>query len=668
MKKVLLTVLCLSTSLLLSQNFKFGKVSKKELEEKMYPLDSSASAAYLYKHKKIFYEYDGDEGWRLITEVHERIKIYTKKGFDYATQSVNLYDGGSGGTEKFGMFKAYTYMLNNGKIKKEKLSSKNIFKEKNSKNWKTRKFTFSSISAGVVLEYKYRIESPYYTFIDDIILQHKIPVKSVNVVVKIPEYLVFKRKIKGYLFVDVKQRKMNRTIRYSYRQGGGIGTAITSKESGSVQLSETEYKINEVNVPALKDEPFVSNINNYRSECKFELEATKFPNSLFKRYAKTWEDVTKTIYESDSFGDELKKTSYYNDAVSTIVAEAKNEVEKIGIIFQYVKSKVKWNKNYSKYTEKGVRKAYKEGVGNVADINLMLTSMLRSVGLNANPVLISTRDNGVSFFPTIKGFNYVISAVVFDNGSYVLLDATERYSLPNVLPIRALNWEGRLIKKGGDSYSLPLKMTRHAVEDNTLSVKVTEEGMVEGMMRSKFTLHNALNYRKKYNHLKEENVISKFEEKYNIEIDNFRISNKQKLGKPIGQLMKFSSEDLIEEISGKTYITPMLFMATKTNPFKLENRKFPIDFATPWKDANRVSIQLPVGYTVEFVPEATAVELPEGLGVFKYQVKAIKNTISVISIVQINKSVITPQHYTFLKDFFKKIVEKQSEKIVLIKN
>ncbi|MBL4904479.1 MAG: hypothetical protein JKZ00_00250, partial [Flavobacteriaceae bacterium] len=495
-------------------------------------------------------------------------------------------------------------------------------------------------------------------------------IKSVNVLVKIPEYFVFNKKIKGYLFVNVKQSKKNRTINYSHRVGvnkKSYRTIQTKKEYQSTQLSEVLYTIDQVQVPALKEESYVANMNNYRSECKFELAMTRFPNSPVKPYSTTWESVSRKIYESDAFGGELKKQSYYKKDLLPVISGATTDLAKIGAVFQFVKSKVKWNGNYSKYTEKGVKKAYKEGVGNVADINLMLTSMLRNVGLQADPVLISTRKNGVSFFPTLKGFNYVITAVVFADKSYVLLDATEPYSMPNVLPIRDLNWQGRVVKKNGDSYAITLDTKRHAVADNNISVKISEDGIVTGMMRSKYTRHGALGFRKKYNHVKEDNLISKLEEKYEIEIDNFRLSNKKKIGKPVSQLLQFSSEDLIEEIGEKKYVSPLLFLTNITNPFKLEDRKFPVDFETPWKDVNRVTIQIPEGYKVESFPEAIAIGLPDDLGVFKYQVQVTGNKVKVISIMQINSAIITPQYYQHLKEFYKSMVEKQSEKIVLVK-
>ena len=65
-----------------SQDYRFGKVSKAELEESYNPTDSSASATYLYKYRKSYYAYVENKGFTLVTDVHERIKLYNQDGFD----------------------------------------------------------------------------------------------------------------------------------------------------------------------------------------------------------------------------------------------------------------------------------------------------------------------------------------------------------------------------------------------------------------------------------------------------------------------------------------------------------------------------------------------------------------------------------------------------------
>jgi hypothetical protein len=423
-------------------------------------------------------------------------------------------------------------------------------------------------------------------------------------------------------------------------------------------------------IPALRNnEPFISSIRNYRGGMKFELTQTNFLplQGRLKTFSNSWEDVSKQIFKSSSFGTELKKSSYYKKDLEKILTTSKTNSDKIVSIFKYVKKHVKWNGNYSKYTDNGVKKAYKEGVGNVADINLMLTAMLRSAGLEANPVLLSTRTNGFPILPTLNGFNYVIALVELGGGDTILLDASEEFSLPNMLPTRTLNWQGRKVTREGNSSWVKLISSKHASEENTVIVKITDDMMVEGMIRTKYDNLNALNYRKNNNHIKEADLITKLEEKYSLEIENYKVLNKDVLEKGIIRNVKFLSEDLIEEINGKLYVEPLLFLSEHKNPFKLEERKFPVDFATPWKDKNTVSIQIPEGYKIEVLPKPIAIGLPDDLGVFKYQVTQRGKKISAMSILQFNKAVIIPQYYDYLKAFYSQMVTKQSEKIVLIK-
>ncbi|WP_339882445.1 transglutaminase domain-containing protein [Polaribacter vadi] len=651
-KIIVLFILIAQIATVTAQNYKFGKVSKEELEEKFHPLDSTADASYLYKYRRSYFNYSDTQGFQLITEIHQRIKIYTKEGFEYATKSITYYNPDSGERESVNSIKGYTFYLKNGKVEKEKLSKDGIFQEKINEYNSRKKITMSKITEGCVLELKYTIVSPYPTSIEDVEFQKSIPIKKLKSQIEFPEYYTFKTIAKGYYSVPMTN---------------------TSKGSkiGNTNFRTEIFNFEDENIPALKNnEAYVANINNYRGGVKFELAQTNFISigGDFKNYSNSWETVGKQIFKSTSFGSELDKSSYYRDDLEKILANNTSDQDKIGAIFEFVKSQVKWNGFYGKYAEKGVRAAYKENTGNVADINLMLTSMLRSAGLEANPVLVSSRGNGVPLFPTLNGFDYVISIVQFPDNSYVLLDATELYSLPNVLPVRALNWDGRIVTKDGTSSWVKLSSTKHAIEDNMMMVKISDDLIVEGLIRTKYENLNALNFRKNYNHIKEEELIKDYEENNNIETEEFKILNQEDIYKDIVRNVKFSSEDLIEQIGNKLYIEPNLFLTKRENPFKLAERKYPVDFATAWRDINRVSIEIPEGYTVEKLPESLAIALPNNLGVFKYQVSQNGNKVKSLSILEFNSAMIPSEYYAYLKDFYSKLVKKQTEKIVLIKS
>ena len=334
-------------------------------------------------------------------------------------------------------------------------------------------------------------------------------------------------------------------------------------------------------------------------------------------------------------------------------------LKKAALIFNFVKSKVKWNGYYEKYTSKGVRKAYKEQTGNVAEINLMLTSMLRYAGLTSNPVLVSTRRNGIPIFPTREGYNYVISCIETNNG-VVLLDASNEYSTPNILPIRTLNWEGRIIRKDGSSSLINLYPAKKSVSAVSMMVNLDDEGTLEGGVRTSRTDHGAMSYRTRYLETDKDQFLEDLENRYGgIEITDFNVKNAKDLYKPILESYKFTTESQADIIGDKIYFSPLFFFKSEENPFKLEKREFPVDFVYPSKSTYRIIVNLPEGFAIESIPESSAVSLPDNLGVFKFNITGAGSKIQLMMDSEINVPVVSPVYYDTLKEFFKQMIDKE---------
>ncbi len=664
---ILLITFLFSTHFVFSQNMKFGKVSKEELQEKMYPLDSSANAAILYKKRRTYYDYDSKIGWTLVTKIHERIKIYNKDGNKWATKKISLYNGKE---DERVSIRAYTFNLVNDKIEKTKLGSNEIFAEKVNKYWERKKFTMPNLTKGSVIEWEYTIKSPYFSNINDMVFEYEIPVKFIDSEVKIPEYFVFKNQMQGFLPINLTTKSVSSalTINSKNRTGDvGFGRPQTTFSQSKINFSSKVSSCIQENIPSIKKEPYVNNIDNYKTLLKFEISATKYPNSIPKFYNTTWEDVTKTIYQNTNFGEQLKKASHFKDDIANIVSNASSSDEKILAIYNFVKSKIKWDNYRSKYTVQGVKKAYKEGTGNVAEINLTLVAMLRAAGLKANPILVSTRDNGVPLFPTSQGFNYVIAGVELAN-STVLLDATEIYAPSNTLPLRALNWQGRMVRKDGSSDEINLSPKKYSAKKVYANVKLNEDALVSGYCRTMYYNLKALNYRNDYNKVNNQDLIGKLEkENQDIEISELKVSNENDIGKPLGYTFAFETDNQVEVIGDKMYFAPLLFLTEKENPFKLENRTYPVDFGARFENKYTVSIHLPEGYKIESKPENIGYTLPDGIGSFRYATILKGNKLQVLSNTKINMGIIGPNYYEALKEFYKKVIEKQVEKIVLSK-
>ena len=394
---------------------------------------------------------------------------------------------------------------------------------------------------------------------------------------------------------------------------------------------------------------------------------TRFPNQPFKTYATDWETVVKKIYDNSDFGAELNKTGYFEADVDAILKGINAQDERIYAIFNFVKSKVKWNEYNSYQCDQGVKAAYKNGTGNVAEINLMLTAMLRYAGFAANPVLLSTRSNGISVFPNRTAFNYVISAVEVQD-DVVLFDATEKFSMPNVLPLRDLNWFGRLIRKNGSSVQLDLTPKKMSREIAALSFTYNGTDAFEGKFRRSLTDYESMIFRTEYSKMSPDSYLEGLERKNNdIEINDYVRENEFDMSKPLIETYSFKDSKSIEIINDEIYIMPQLFMTSSENPFKMEERNYPVDFSYPMQNKISITIEVPEGYAVASLPKPLAIKTDMDIGSFKYNILESGKFIQVVIVTDITTPIVSSEYYATLKQFFQQIVDKENDKIVLKK-
>ncbi len=664
LKRTLTVFLFLATLSAISQDYEFGEVSLAEAEMSSYPQDSLADAVYLHKGRKTYFRHEHPEGWILVTEMHHRIKVLTKEGLEYATLKEQLYRDGSS-KERILKIKGYTYNAENGKLKSEKLKKNGIFETKLTDNWSETSITMPNVKEGSVIDVIYTIMSPYFQM-DDLVIQEDIPVDHYKAKISMPNMFKYKRLVKGSFDVNPKDYSQDIRMTVSYEQD--TNSALTqATKTASVKILHyiNEYEFRDVE--ALREEVFVNNMDNYRRIITYELGSIESQSGQRKQYSTTWEQVARSIYKSKYFGEQIDKTRAFAKDLEVIRSSANGDLEKMARVFDFVKGRMAWNGKYGKYSTDGIQKAYKEKTGSSADINLLLVAMLREIGLKANPVLISTRNHGIPLFPTLDGFNYVIACVEI-NGANHLMDATEKQSSPNLLPSRALNWMGTLVKEGGVSKQISLYPETLSQRNTLMSVTIFDDGSIEGTQKSNYTNLEGLAYRIQNDNIPREkrieSIINSYEltDAMDLEMKDFEVCDK-----PVSDSFAFEAEEVVEIIGNELYFSPLFFLKLEKNPFTLEERKFPIDYTYPFQYRKIISIKIPEGYQVSSVPEATNIALPEGMGSFVFNVSETGGMISVRTTFTMNHSVVPASKYPLLKEFYSQRVLKENEKIVLTK-
>lgn len=643
-----------------AQKFELGKISITELEEKRHPIDTSAVAAILFNKAKTFFKYDAINGFSINTEQVFRIKIYKKEGLKWANYKVPYYVGYEHYNDDNVEFDdCVTYNLENGKIVKTKLNREGNFRSSINKYWMEAAITMPNVKVGSVIEFKYVLKSENIVEFPGFNFQQYIFVNNSEYITQIPGFFVYKAIAKRSSELIFESNVERGSLNYTRKDG--------SMRSENVNFEQAKNKYSANNIPALKVEPFVDNIENYRLSIDHELEKTQFYQEPVKNYSTTWEGVTKTIYEDKDFGNELSKRDYLKQDLAMIIKNVESPSERLDIIFNFVQNKMNWNNKKGYYVDKGVKQAYIDGIGNTAEINFILIAMLNYAGINAFPVVLSTLDNGIPVYPNRTIFNYVIAAVEMD-GKQFLLDASNKYTAKNILPLYTLNWTGRLIKQDGTSQEIKLLPEFRSQKVINMIVEIDQKGKMSGKYRVQRTDYDALDFREKYSGINKKQYIEEVENDYKgIQISEYFIDNLKALSKPIVESFTFSTDNECEIIGDKMYINPQLFFTQTQNPFVQEKRELPIYFGYPKQEKTTINMAVPPGYIVESIPKSIKLITGDNVGLFTLNCVTSDDKIQIVISNEINKEIIPSDFYNVLKSFYQQMIDKQNEKIVLKK-
>ncbi|MBX2842525.1 MAG: hypothetical protein KTR26_12200 [Flammeovirgaceae bacterium] len=647
-----------------AQEEKFGKIEKKDLEMKVYPLDTAASAVVLFDVGRTYFQYSENEGFQLIHERHRRVKVLTKDGYDYGNFKIYMRDQGSA-DDKLSGLKGYTYLLNNGKVEKIKLEKDAIHKEKFNNVLDITKFNMPNIKEGAVFEFQYKIVSDFYTYLKPWQFQEEIPVIWSEYTTEVPEYFYYQKNQQGYLHIEHSEGEKIGSISQMYSRNTGNGGRERS-------TSKLDYRINTENWilrngPAFEGESYITTSDDYVSKITYQLATTKFPGSPVRDVLGSWDKINEILLEHEKFGSQAKKKGYFNDIAKEINLKYSEPEEKIAAAFQYISKNIKWNESQSFLTEENVKKALDKKTGNVADINLALNSLLNNLGFDANPVILSTRQNGRVnlYLPMLDNMNYVVVHVPVGE-KYFLLDATDRFLPIGQIPFKCMNGKGRLISETNSRW-INLDVGGDYTKATVVKLQINEEGGLEGSMSNTYKNYYAKSVRK--------SILSKGEKEYfkdswEDQVVNFTVSD------PIFENVKELNESLITkfnisieeaELGGKIYLDPIFSKFYEEHPFKQEIREYPVDFGCPSQNFYSLELDLPEGYDVEELPQSVAIALPNKGGRFNYQAIKSGNKLQIISSMKISKPIFLPQEYAYLKEFFIQVISKQSEQIVLVK-
>ena len=640
---------------------KFGKISPEDFTIKQ-AYDTGASAVVIADMGSSVFEGNMKGSFSIVYKRVRRIKILNKKGFEAAKIEIPLYVSGNS-EEKLDDLKAYTYNLENGKVIETKLDGSSLFKDQLSKKWTVKKFTFPAVKEGSVIEYSYTIKSDFLFNLQPWAFQdEEYPCLWSEYEVAIPEF---------FNYVTINQGTIQPVLKTSsYAATFKVMLPNESYKNEMVTLNDNVNSRHWImkNIPALKEETYTSAIKNYTANIEFQLASYQFKGEMPHDFMGNWQLLAEKLMAGDNFGADLSKNNNWLDTdLKNVTTGTSEKLEKAKKIFAWVRDNMTCTASSALYLETSLKDAYKKHSGSVADINLLLTAMLRHEGIEADPLILSTKSHGFSneIYPLVDRFNYVVCEASID-GLFYNLDASSPYNGFNRLPVYCYNGHARLIKK---DLSLPVYFESDSLKEQKMtSVFINndeKEGLV-GSFRSQLGYYESFNLRKKLKgdgnaYLK--NI--KSGNSFDMTVTEAGIDSLKKPDMPAVVHYDFSFKPSADE--SIIYLNPMLSEGYKENPFTAAERKYPVEMSYTVDETYLLNMEIPKGYVVEEIPKSAKVAFNEDEGFFEYLVQKSDEGIQLRSRVKLNKATFTPEDYAGLREFFGFIVKKQNEQIVLKK-
>lgn len=589
----------------------------EDLAMEKYDADTSAEAVILYD-KGVF------NSNTFQFKRHLRVKILKKSGYDRANLVLNI--------ESKNMIRACTFNLVNGELIKTKLSNESIFPDEIVRGKTLFKVVMPEVREKTVIDIEYNFTGvpSEWKF------QDRIPVRYSELYLEKTDYVIFS------------------TIQF--------GHAPLSFSSMDRWIAKE--------MPALRDEPYVDNLDNYMTRMEISIQSVRNSNGSYTDYSTDWVKVAQWLKESDYFGKQLERGGFLKLEAEALVKDNQSVEEKIVIATGFIKDRIKWNGSERLFVSQELPSILnKEKIGNSADINLTLIILLKRMGIDVQTIVLSTVDNGILSFalPDTDKLNYVIGYVKSGDKVY-FLDATESNLPAGLLPERCLNGRGRLIGENVNDWIDLTPKDKIFKEGIKSDLSLDPNGTFTGAITWTHYDYSAWSLRNKISNLdNEDDYLEKLSQDFpTLKIENLHLANlKEILANPVIETFSIDMTGTIENFGNYFGLYPFQFGSDNENPFKSKERVLPIYFPYPINKINYVNLSIPEGHEFFDLPKPKKVLLPNNAGSFTFTVNSItKTSINILYKIDIKKTLFLQEEYPGLRELYALISETLSAPIL----
>ncbi len=575
---------------------------------------------------------------------HVRIKLLTEAAYDtWGTVTLPYYAEDK--AQRISKVRGQTFVVNEqGNVERHKLGKDAIFKEKLDGSYEQIRFTLPALAPGVVIEYSYIFDSNNPTFLPSWQFQRSEPTLYSYYEVQVPAIFT-------YVFVFSGQHPL---------------VINETEEVTRPRINDVRSRWAMTDIPALRTEPFMTTPKDFQARLEIQLESYMTRTGTVQ-FMSSWPEVAKSL---------RKDNRAFRDPSGPVRAAAieatyglSDPIEKLHAIYDLVRTTLDWDGTFSAYPVSDLSKVRNKRTGDIADINMLLVSMLRAVNLEANPMLISTRDHGRVYrqYPMLSQFNALIAIVTIDSQTY-FLDATDPMRPYDMLPARAVTYEGWVVGTNSHAW-VPIENKARYGHQVVLDLALDETGTVQGEAEAIDSGYSGLNKRHTLEDVDTEEFVQTtlLGDLSEGELFAHEVRNMDEVGERLETSATFAAPGYAQVAGDRIYLNPKMLDRTEENPLRLNERTFPVDMTYRRAYSYRLDLKLPEGYEVEEQPANKRLRLPGKGGSYMRALEIKDGVLTMITQLTFSKARYEPREYRDLRQFYDEVVAAEAEVVVLRK-
>jgi hypothetical protein len=507
-----------------------------------------------------------------------------------------------------------------------------------------KEFNFPRVEKNSIVEYEYTFVLNSLLYWHDWFFQQEIPVLHSNYVLEFPRDFEFKsRVINGRIEPQIRPGDDDQELMFTW---------------------ETRDK------EAFKKEPFMPPLSDVALRLTFSPPLFTMEDKVYP--SKTWNDVAAWYRELSS------ESTVTNEKITNLAFRLTSNLgsqrRKVKAIYQWVQENIRYVSiaiGTGAFRPHNCQDVLDYKYGDCKDMSSFLIALLRAVGIEAFPALISTRGNRrvLADMAKPRQFDHVMVVVPLDD-EHLWLDPACRNCRFGELPFEDQRATALVVKSDqGELTTSPESSFDQNRSQSSWEIRLNPDRSAAGTVIIRAEGQEDLAFKNSLLELKptkRKQALLDFVSFWFADADlnrcEFRnLEEKDSSTCLIGEL---SAERFGTETGGKLFL-PVNFSVQRniSQTFPQRQRDFPVVFDYRFSNKDEIRISISEGLDIEFLP--SNVILDEDFGFFESSYEVTDGEILHRRVFERKQLFVPVEEYEPLKEFYDRVAKEDNQKIIL---